>query len=94
MIVKNLLVACGLATASFFALGAVQQQEDDASQESPGTLRKRITTYNSSPTDDSLRVRPIKMQETRTIQHLIPTQEQREMDSKVAEAAKANTMSI
>jgi len=81
MIIKTLFVACGLAVASFFAIGVAQQQEDAALQESLGKLRTRTTEVKPD-------FRPAKLQETRTFKHFVPTKEQRVMDKKVAEAAK------
>ena len=81
MILKTIFVACGLAVASFFAVGVAQQQEDASLQESPGKLRIRTTEVKPD-------FRPAKLQETRTFKHFVPTKEQRVMDKKVAEAAK------
>ena len=83
MIIKPLLFACGLVTASFIAVGAVNQQEA-ATQEAPGSSQTTRYVTQAIPTDSLATV--IKEAKPRLF-HL--TSKQRETDGKIAEAAKA-----
>ena len=84
MIIKTLLVACGLVTASFFAIGVTQQQEA-ATQEAPGSSQTTRYVTQAFTTDGSV----AQLQEAKPLRLFHLTSEQRKTDGKIAEAAKA-----